>query len=151
MTDPLACAKKWLLSNAAVSYLYQPGELEGRGKRATDPIWSLKVYHIEKPSPHPIHRFCVICTMGPDVASFAKSCLSCLPTPSFRCLRDDIRMARQSLSNLETTPSANLSSRRFHSLCTSRSHAFQKRRSPFHTICSPKLEYLGKSDAYSEF
>ena len=29
-------------------YLYQPGELEGGGKRATDPIWSLKVYNIEK-------------------------------------------------------------------------------------------------------
>ena len=28
--------------------LYQPGELEGGGKRATDPIWSLKVYNIEK-------------------------------------------------------------------------------------------------------
>ena len=29
-------------------YLYQPGELEGGGKRATDPIWSLKVYNIKK-------------------------------------------------------------------------------------------------------
>ena len=29
-------------------YLYQPGELEGSGRRATDPIWSLKVYNIEK-------------------------------------------------------------------------------------------------------
>ena len=29
-------------------YLYQPGELEGVGRRATDPIWSLKVYNIEK-------------------------------------------------------------------------------------------------------
>ena len=29
-------------------YLYQPGELEGGGRRATDPIWSLKVYNIEK-------------------------------------------------------------------------------------------------------
>ena len=27
-----------------VRYLYQPGELEGGTKRATDPIWSLKVY-----------------------------------------------------------------------------------------------------------
>ena len=25
-------------------YLHQPGELEGGTKRATDPIWSLKVY-----------------------------------------------------------------------------------------------------------
>ena len=29
-------------------YLYQLGELEGGTKRATDPIWSLKVYHIER-------------------------------------------------------------------------------------------------------
>ena len=28
--------------------LYQPGELEGGVKRATDPIWSLKVYNIER-------------------------------------------------------------------------------------------------------
>ena len=28
-------------------YLYQPGELEGGVKRATDPIWSLKVHSIE--------------------------------------------------------------------------------------------------------
>ena len=43
ITDLLACAKKWLPSDTAVRYLYQPGELEGGGKRATDPIWSLKV------------------------------------------------------------------------------------------------------------
>ena len=30
-------------------YRYQPSELEGGGKRATDPIWSLKVYNVEKP------------------------------------------------------------------------------------------------------
>ena len=34
-------------------YLYQPGALEGGGKRATDPIWSLKVYHIENPVTKP--------------------------------------------------------------------------------------------------
>ena len=31
-----------------VQYLYQPGELEGGTKRATDPIWSLKVHQIER-------------------------------------------------------------------------------------------------------
>ena len=31
-----------------VRYLYYPGELEGGGRRATDPIWSLKVYNIER-------------------------------------------------------------------------------------------------------
>ena len=29
-------------------YLLAPGELEGGQKRATDPIWSLKVYNIER-------------------------------------------------------------------------------------------------------
>ena len=31
-----------------VRYLYQPRELEGGSKRTTDPIWSLKVYSIER-------------------------------------------------------------------------------------------------------
>ena len=31
-----------------IRYLYQPGELEGGSKRATDPIWSLKVFKIER-------------------------------------------------------------------------------------------------------
>ena len=40
--------EKKLLPLVNVRYLYQPGELEGGGKRVTDPIWSLKVYNIEK-------------------------------------------------------------------------------------------------------
>lgn len=35
-----------------VPYLYQPGELEGCVKRATDPIWSLKVYRIKRSKPN---------------------------------------------------------------------------------------------------
>ena len=31
-----------------VRYLYQPGVLEGGTKRATDPIWSLRVYQIKR-------------------------------------------------------------------------------------------------------
>ena len=34
-------------------YFYQPGELEGGVKRATDPIWSLKVYQVVKNSTKP--------------------------------------------------------------------------------------------------
>jgi len=33
---------------ASVRYLYQLGELEGGRRRATDPIWYLNVYEIEK-------------------------------------------------------------------------------------------------------
>ena len=40
--------KSRLPSDLSVRYLYQPGELEGGRRRATDPIWSLKVYEIEK-------------------------------------------------------------------------------------------------------
>ena len=36
------------LSGVKVRYLYQPGELEGGGKRATDPIWSLKVFKLDR-------------------------------------------------------------------------------------------------------
>ena len=40
--------EKKLPSGSSVRYLCQPGELEGGRRRATDPIWSLKVYEIEK-------------------------------------------------------------------------------------------------------
>ena len=45
---PVGEMEKKLPSLVNVRYLYQPGELEGGVKRATDPIWSLKVYNIER-------------------------------------------------------------------------------------------------------
>ena len=45
---PVGLNEKKLTPQVNVRYLFQPGELEGGGKRATDPIWSLKVYNIEK-------------------------------------------------------------------------------------------------------
>ena len=45
---PVGVNEKKLPRQVNVRYLYQPGELEGGGRRATDPIWSLKVYNIEK-------------------------------------------------------------------------------------------------------
>jgi len=41
-------SEKLLPSLVQIRYLYQPGELEGGTKRATDPIRSLKVYNIER-------------------------------------------------------------------------------------------------------
>jgi len=35
---PVGVREKWIPSSAVVRYLYQPGELEGGRKRATDPI-----------------------------------------------------------------------------------------------------------------
>ena len=49
----LAQAPVWPLIN--VRYLYQPGELEGGTKRATDPIWSLKVYQVVENKTKPNH------------------------------------------------------------------------------------------------
>ena len=45
---PVGEREKKLPSLVNVRYLYQPGELEGGVKRATDPIWSLKVYTVER-------------------------------------------------------------------------------------------------------
>ena len=39
-------AENKLLSGVGVRYLYQPGELEGGRRRATDPVWSLKLYRV---------------------------------------------------------------------------------------------------------
>ena len=43
---PVGTAEKKFPPVINVRYLYQPGELEGGTKRATDPIWSLKVYQV---------------------------------------------------------------------------------------------------------
>ena len=45
---PVGVHEKKLPPRMAVRYLYQPGELEGGSRRATDPIWSLKVHNIER-------------------------------------------------------------------------------------------------------
>ena len=45
---PVGKSEKILPALVQVCYLYQPGELEGGVKRATDPIWSWKVYSIER-------------------------------------------------------------------------------------------------------
>ena len=43
---PVGKNEKRLDSSVNVRYLFAPGELEGGGKRATDPNWSLKVFNI---------------------------------------------------------------------------------------------------------
>ena len=45
---PVGVNEKKLPSEVKVRYLYQPGELEGGVKRATDPIWSLKVFRLDR-------------------------------------------------------------------------------------------------------
>jgi hypothetical protein len=43
---PVGHEEKKLNANAIVRYLYQPGELEGGKRRATDPVWSIKIYRL---------------------------------------------------------------------------------------------------------
>ena len=43
---PVGLKEQKLPSGVGVRYLYQPGELEGGRRRATDPVWSLKVYRL---------------------------------------------------------------------------------------------------------
>ena len=45
---PVGVHERKLPPMVNVRYLYYPGELEGGGRRATDPIWSLKVYNIKR-------------------------------------------------------------------------------------------------------
>ena len=43
---PVGLQEQKLPSGVGVRFLYQPGELEGGLRRATDPVWSLRVYRL---------------------------------------------------------------------------------------------------------
>ena len=43
---PIGFEERKVPSGINVQYLYQPGELEGGMRRATDPIWSMSVHRI---------------------------------------------------------------------------------------------------------
>ena len=70
---PVGVNEKKLTPQVNVRYLYQPGELEGGGRRGTDPIWSSKVYNIEKVVTKPKSQLCTICLMAPSGALFVRS------------------------------------------------------------------------------
>ena len=59
-----------------VRYLYQPGELEGGVKRATDPIWSLKVFNIERSFTKPNQPVLYYLHDGPK-RGFVRLCFLC--------------------------------------------------------------------------
>ena len=69
--------EKKLPPQVHVRYLYYPGELEGGGRRATDPIWSLKVYNVQKvvTKPDAPDAFCFLLTPLEDI-------LACPPASS---------------------------------------------------------------------
>ena len=58
------------------------------------------------------------------------------------------RTRRRSPPNLETTPSAAVSSRRFRLLCTPRSFAIPVLLSSCHTRCFKKLEHVGQQSLF---
>ena len=43
---PVGLQEQRLPSGVSVRYLYQPGELEGGRRHATDPVWFLEVYRL---------------------------------------------------------------------------------------------------------
>ena len=60
-------------------YLYQPGELEGGTKRATDPIWSLKIYQIVKNVTKPNEPFVYYLSDEPTLRGFVREELLVVP------------------------------------------------------------------------
>ena len=82
---PLGLKEQKVPSWVGVRYLYQPGELEGGHRRATDPVWSLELYWLGRSVTSPTSLCCTTCrvTMPHSEALFEKSCLRCHPTHSY--------------------------------------------------------------------
>ena len=80
---PAGVNEKRLTSGVSVRYLYQPGELEGGRRRATDPIWSLKFYKIEKIMIKPMLRLSIICLMAQNAGLSVKRVWLSLLTHSY--------------------------------------------------------------------
>ena len=55
-------------SNVNGRYLYKPGELEGRAKRATDPFWSFKICTLKVLRPSQTSLSSIICAMARNEA-----------------------------------------------------------------------------------
>ena len=64
--------------NVTVRYLYQPGELEGGHRRATDPVWSLNVYRIKRTVTKPAEPVLYYLQDGP-LRSFVREELLIVP------------------------------------------------------------------------
>ena len=90
-SKPVGLDEKKLPPLINVRYLYQPGELEGGTKRATDPIWSLKVYQVVENKTKPNEPVVYYLSDG-----LKRGCWLCRLIHSFRppdvavCLRLDV-------------------------------------------------------------
>ena len=72
---PVGLKEILLPSDAIVCYLYQPGELEGgQRRRATDAVWSLKVYKLARAVSKSGVPVVYYLEGGPLVVSFVKNC-----------------------------------------------------------------------------
>ena len=82
---PLGLKEQKVPSRVGVRYLYQPGELEGGRRRATDPPWSLEVYRLGRSVTKPDEPVLYYLQGydAPQQALFGKSCLRCHPTHSY--------------------------------------------------------------------
>jgi len=80
LTEPL------IESSALVRYLYQLGELEGRRRRATDPMWSLTTHTVRNVVGKEVSLRCTTSTMGLLVNSFGRSFWSFLGALSCRLI-----------------------------------------------------------------
>jgi len=69
---PVGVNEKKLPSGVSVGYLYQPGELESGRRRATDPIWSLKVFNIERSITKPNEPVLYYLRDGPKRGFFSR-------------------------------------------------------------------------------
>jgi len=78
-----------------VRYLYQMGELEGGSKRATDPIWSLKVYNIEKSVTKPDEPVLYYLQDGPKRGSVREELLIVPPTTQLPPANSKITLLKQ--------------------------------------------------------
>ena len=76
---PVGVNEKKLPPLINVRYLYQPGELEGGTKRATDPIWSLKVYQVVKNMTKPNEPVLYYLSDGPKHGFVREELLVVLP------------------------------------------------------------------------
>ena len=88
---PVGLQEQKLPSGVGVRYLYQPGELEGGRRRATDPVWSLRVYRLGRSTTKPDQPVLYYLLDGP-ARSFVREEL--LPVPADTQLPPDGVLSR---------------------------------------------------------
>ena len=86
---PLGLKEQKVPSGVGVRYLYQPGELEGGRRRATDPVVSLEVNRLRRSVTKPDEPvlFYLQDAMPHSEAFFEKSCSRRHPTHSYHRMR----------------------------------------------------------------